>query len=114
MHRRRGISAVLILCTLCLLTAPGTVHVQERGEKVEIEQKLDHLRSEISLLQEAIQKSRTEYSSQQNQLRTIELAIQDLSRSLRNIGSRLEQQNERLAELLLFEDRKSTRLNSSH
>ena len=83
-----------------LLCSCGPVYSQENPDAAELEQKLELLRSEIQKLQKTIQESRTEYSSQQNELKRIELAIQELSRSLRSIASRLGDQDTLLAGLI--------------
>jgi septal ring factor EnvC (AmiA/AmiB activator) len=83
---------------LFLLTA--AVAAQENPDAAEIEQQLGRLRSEIDMLQRTIEESRTEYRSQQDQLKNIELAIQSLSRGLRDINRQLGEQEIQLEQML--------------
>ena len=96
-------------CLLTALLACGAAAADTDPERIRVEREMQHLLQDIARLQRELQSSRTEHAAEQQRLRALDLAIQDVNLEYRSLA---EQKSVHQAELARLETQRDEYLAS--
>ena len=96
-------------CLLTALLACGAAAADTDPERIRVEREMQQLLQDIARLQRELQSSRTEHAAEQQRLRALDLAIQDVNLEYRSLA---EQKSVHQAELARLETQRDEYLAS--